>query len=96
MPEPTDRLADDAPLAPLLANGWTRLADRDAIAKTFTFRNFVEAFGWMTRAALIAEKMDHHPEWTNVYRTVAVTLTSHDAGGLTARDVKLATRLDAL
>ena len=96
MPEPTDRLADDAPLAPLLANGWTRLADRDAIAKTFTFRNFVEAFGWMTRAALIAEKMDHHPEWTNVYRTVAVTLTSHDAGGLTARDVTLATRLDAL
>lgn len=96
MPEPTDRLADDAPLAPLLANGWTRLADRDAIAKTFTFRNFVEAFGWMTRAALIAEKMNHHPEWTNVYRTVAVTLTSHDAGGLTARDVKLATRLDAL
>ena len=96
MPEPTDRLADDAPLAPLLANGWTRLADRDAIAKTFTFRNFVEAFGWMTRAALIAEKMDHHPEWTNVYRIVAVTLTSHDAGGLTARDVRLATRLDAL
>ena len=96
MPEPTDRLADDAPLAPLLANGWTRLADRDAIAKTFTFRNFVEAFGWMTRAALIAEKMDHHPEWTNVYRTVAVTLTSHDAGGLIARDVRLATRLDAL
>ena len=96
MPEPTDRLADDAPLAPLLANGWTRLADRDAIAKTFTFRHFVEAFGWMTRAALIAEKMDHHPEWTNVYRTVAVTLTSHDAGGLTARDVRLATRLDAL
>ena len=96
MPEPTDRLADDAPLAPLLANGWTRLPDRDAIAKTFTFRNFVEAFGWMTRAALIAEKMNHHPEWTNVYRTVAVTLTSHDAGGLTARDVKLATRLDAL
>ena len=96
MPEPTDRLADDAPLAPLLANGWTRLHDRDAIAKTFTFRNFVEAFGWMTRAALIAEKMDHHPEWTNVYRTVAVTLTSHDAGGLTARDVRLATRLDAL
>ena len=96
MPEPTDLLADDAPLAPLLANGWTRLADRDAIAKTFTFRNFVEAFGWMTRAALIAEKMNHHPEWTNVYRTVAVTLTSHDAGGLTARDVTLATRLDAL
>ena len=96
MPEPTDRLADDAPLAPLLANGWTRLADRDAITKTLTFRNFVEAFGWMTRAALIAEKMDHHPEWTNVYRTVAVTLTSHDAGGLTARDVRLATRLDAL
>jgi len=96
MPEPTDRLDDDAPLAPLLANGWTRLPDRDAIAKTFTFRNFVEAFGWMTRAALIAEKMNHHPEWTNVYRTVAVTLTSHDAGGLTARDMTLATRLDAL
>lgn len=96
MPHPSDRLADNGPLAPLLANGWMRVDGRDAIAKTFEFRNFVEAFGWMTRAALIAEKMDHHPEWTNVYRTVAVTLTSHDAGGLTARDVALATRLDAL
>ena len=94
MPEPTDRLADDAPLAPLLANGWTRLADRDAIAKTFTFRNFVEAFGWMTRAALIAEKMDHHPEWRNVYNVVDVTLTTHDCGGLTQLDVDLATKMD--
>ena len=96
MPEPTDRLADDAPLAPLLANGWTRLPDRDAIAKTFTFRNFVEAFGWMTRAALIAEKMDHHPEWSNVYKSVEVTLATHDAGGLTELDIRMARAMDAM
>lgn len=90
------KLEDRSALDPLLANGWTPVEGRDAIAKTFVFRNFVEAFGWMTRAALIAEKMNHHPEWTNVYKTVAVTLTTHDAGGLTDRDVALATKLDAL
>ena len=85
--------ADDAGIVLL---GDTDGALTEKLGMAFTFRNFVEAFGWMTRAALIAEKMDHHPEWTNVYRTVAVTLTSHDAGGLTARDVRLAPRLDAL
>lgn len=69
---------------------------RDALTKTFQFRNFVEAFGFMTRAALIAEKMNHHPEWFNVYRTVEVTLSTHDAGGLTELDVKLAQKMDAL
>ena len=69
---------------------------RDAIRKTYTFANFVEAFGFMTRVALHAEKLDHHPEWFNVYRTVEVTLSTHDAGGLTELDVKLATRMDGL
>ena len=82
--------------SPSTLTGWKPAQGREAIVKRFVFRDFSEAFGWMTRAALIAEKMNHHPEWTNVYRTVAVTLTSHDAGGLTARDVTLATRLDAL
>jgi 4a-hydroxytetrahydrobiopterin dehydratase len=76
--------------------GW-RLADgRDAIAKTYRFRDFSEAFGFMARVALEAEKMDHHPEWTNIYKTVAVTLTTHEAGGLTARDVKLAAAMERL
>lgn len=83
-------------LGPLLANGWSMVEGRDAIAKTYTFRNFVEAFGFMTRTALWAEKLDHHPEWSNVYKTVSVTLTTHDAGGLTALDVKLAQKMDAL
>ncbi|MBV0913287.1 4a-hydroxytetrahydrobiopterin dehydratase [Anianabacter salinae] len=76
--------------------GWTLSKDDTAIAKTFTFRNFVEAFGWMTRAAIHAEKMNHHPEWSNVYKTVEVTLTTHDAGGLTELDVKLAKAMDKL
>ncbi len=74
--------------------GWTHDAKRDAITKTFVFKNFVEAFGFMTQAALVAERMDHHPEWSNVYKTVNVLLTTHDAGGLTERDVKLARALD--
>jgi 4a-hydroxytetrahydrobiopterin dehydratase len=89
----TDR---HAALAPLLENGWSMVDRRDAITKTFTFGNFVEAFGFMTRAALWAEKLDHHPEWSNVYRKVEVTLTTHDAGGLSALDVKLAQKMDEL
>jgi 4a-hydroxytetrahydrobiopterin dehydratase len=81
-------------LAPL--DGWSMLEDRDAIRRKFVFGDFVEAFGFMTRVALVAERMNHHPEWSNVYRTVEVTLTSHDAGGLTRRDVELAQRMDAL
>ncbi len=76
--------------------GWRVVDGRDAVTKTFTFRNFVEAFGWMTRAAMAAEKIGHHPEWSNVYKTVNVTLTTHEADGLTALDVKLAQRMDAL
>lgn len=70
-------------LPALVEAGWKRSADRDALEKTFVFRNFVEAFGWMTKVALWAEKWNHHPEWSNVYKTVAVTLSTHDAGGLT-------------
>ena len=76
--------------------GWSEVKDRDAISKTFVFRDFNEAFGFMTRAALVAEKLDHHPEWFNVYKTVTVTLSTHDAGGLTELDVKLAETMDRL
>lgn len=86
----------DAALAPLLANGWALVEGRDAIAKTFAFGNFVDAFGWMAKVALWAEKWNHHPEWSNVYKTVEVTLTTHDAGGLSALDVRLAAKMDAL
>ena len=89
----TDR---DTDLAPLLAAGWAMVEGRDAIHKTYVFRNFIEAFGFMTKAALWAEKWDHHPEWSNVYKTVEVTLTSHDVDGLSTRDVKLAAKLDKL
>ncbi|PTQ74837.1 4a-hydroxytetrahydrobiopterin dehydratase [Celeribacter persicus] len=81
-------------LAPLLAQGWTETPDRVAIEKRFVFRNFNEAFGFMTRVALMAEKRDHHPDWRNVYRTVEVTLSTHDAGGLTTKDTELAQRMD--
>lgn len=83
-------------IEPLLANGWDMVAGRDAIHKTFVFKNFVEAFGFMTRAALWAEKWNHHPEWSNVYKTVEVTLTTHDADGLSALDAKLGAKMDAL
>jgi 4a-hydroxytetrahydrobiopterin dehydratase len=77
-------------------DGWTEAKDRDAISKKFVFKDFNAAFGFMTRAALAAEKMDHHPEWFNVYKTVDVTLSTHDAGGLTERDIKLAETMDKL
>jgi len=91
-----EKLTDRSVLDPLFGKGWSLVDGRDAITKTYTFRDFSEAFGWMTRAALVAEKLDHHPEWFNVYKTVDVTLSTHDAGGLSALDVKLAERLDAL
>jgi len=91
------KLAGDARKAALAKLiGWSEVKDRDAISKTFAFRDFNEAFGFMTRAALVAEKLDHHPEWFNVYKTVTVTLSTHDAGGLTERDVKLAETMDRL
>ena len=76
--------------------GWSEVAGRDAIAKKFVFKDFNQAFGFMTRAALAAEKMDHHPEWFNVYKTVDVTLSTHDAGGVTELDIKLAETMDRL
>ena len=76
--------------------GWTVIAGRDAIQRTFKFKDFSQAFGFMTRAALVAEKMDHHPEWTNVWNRVEVTLSTHSAGGLTELDVKLAESMDKI
>ncbi|NIY71660.1 4a-hydroxytetrahydrobiopterin dehydratase [Marivivens donghaensis] len=76
--------------------GWDLCDEGKAVCKTFVFRNFVEAFGFMTRAAIWAEKWDHHPEWSNVYKTVNVKLTTHDTGGLTEKDVKLAKKFDEL
>lgn len=76
--------------------GWTTVDGRDAIAKTFVFKDFNAAFGFMARAALMAERMDHHPEWSNVYNRVEVVLATHDAGGVTELDVRLARFMDAL
>jgi len=76
--------------------GWSEVDDRDAIRKVYHFGTFSEAWGFMSRVALIAEKMDHHPEWFNVYNRVEVILTTHDAGGLSERDVRLAHIIDAL
>jgi 4a-hydroxytetrahydrobiopterin dehydratase len=76
--------------------GWSEVQGRDAITKKYVFKDFNEAFGFMTRAALLAEKLDHHPEWFNVYKTVEVTLSTHDAGGLTELDVTLADAMNAL
>ncbi|XP_072728037.1 pterin-4-alpha-carbinolamine dehydratase 2 isoform X3 [Ciconia boyciana] len=81
-------------LLDLKASGWSELGERDAIYKEFNFKNFNQAFGFMTRVALQAEKMNHHPEWFNVYSKVQITLISHDCGGLTKRDVKLAQFID--
>ncbi|MGH6777126.1 MAG: 4a-hydroxytetrahydrobiopterin dehydratase [Bradyrhizobium sp.] len=76
--------------------GWTEVVGREAIARTFVFKDFNEAFGFMSRAALVAEKSDHHPEWRNVYKTVEVVLATHDAGGVTSRDIDLATAMNAI
>jgi len=77
-------------------DGWSEVKGRDAITRQFMFKDFNEAFGFMARAALIAEKLDHHPEWFNVYNKVEVTLATHDAGGVTERDIKLAEAMDGL
>ena len=94
----TDKIAEPdraVAIARLRENDWALVDDRDAIVKTFKFKNFIEAFGWMSQMALVAEKMNHHPEWFNVYDRVEVTLTTHDANGLSALDVKLADKMDA-
>jgi len=76
--------------------GWASVEGRKAIGKTFVFKDFSEAFGFMARVALEAEKADHHPEWFNVYKTVEVTLSTHDAGGVTDKDIALARAMDAI
>ena len=76
--------------------GWAEVPGRDAIKKSFQFKDFNGAWGFMARVALLAEKMDHHPEWFNVYNKVEITLSTHDAGGLSARDIKLAEAIDKL
>lgn len=93
----TERLNEDERKAALAGlDGWSPAEGRDAIARTFVFRNFNEAFGFMTRSALVAEKNDHHPEWRNVYKTVEVVLTTHDAGGVTRRDIALAQAMNKI
>ncbi|HEX4180657.1 MAG TPA: 4a-hydroxytetrahydrobiopterin dehydratase [Caulobacteraceae bacterium] len=92
MPKP-EKIGVDAALARL--SGWTAVDGRDAIQKTFKFKDFNAAFGFMTRAALAAEKADHHPEWFNVYNRVEVTLTTHEVDGVSERDIALAQIMDA-
>jgi 4a-hydroxytetrahydrobiopterin dehydratase len=77
-------------------NAWQLAGDRDAITRQFQFADFSEAFAFMTRVALVAEKMDHHPEWSNTYNRVVVTLSTHDAGGVTARDIEMAKAIGRL
>ncbi|MFB9266218.1 4a-hydroxytetrahydrobiopterin dehydratase [Bradyrhizobium erythrophlei] len=76
--------------------GWSEVPGREAIGKTFVFKDFNEAFGFMSRAALVAEKSDHHPEWKNVYKTVEVVLATHEADGVTKRDIDLAKAMNAI
>jgi len=94
MAEKLEGAARETALASL--DDWGLVAGRDAICKTFRFADFNEAFGFMSRAALKAEAMDHHPEWFNVWNRVEVTLSTHDAGGLTTRDIELAAFMDSL
>lgn len=93
----TARLTEDARRTAIAGlAGWSEVPGRDAVQKTFKFSDFNEAFGFMARVALVAERMDHHPEWRNVWNTVEVVLSTHDAGGLTQKDVDLATRMNAI
>lgn len=77
-------------------DGWSEAEGRDAIRKSFRFADFSAAWGFMSRVALVAEKMDHHPEWSNVWNRVEIALSTHDAGGLSERDIRLAKAIDAL
>ena len=87
---------DDSQIQQVLSEltNWQLVEGRSAMSRQFKFKNFNEAFGFMTRAALLAEKMNHHPEWSNVYGSVDVTLSTHDAGGITELDIKLAKAMD--
>ncbi|MCX2725026.1 4a-hydroxytetrahydrobiopterin dehydratase [Roseibium salinum] len=89
--KPEDRAAGLSALA-----GWHACEGRDAISKSFRFRNFREAFAFMTEVALVAEKMNHHPEWSNVYRSVDITLSTHDVDGLSKLDLELAAKIDKI
>ena len=82
-------------LKKILENGWQLDESRDAISKEFQFKNFIEAFSWMTKIAFWAEKINHHPEWFNVYRNVRVVLTTHDVKGLSDLDLELASKMDS-
>jgi 4a-hydroxytetrahydrobiopterin dehydratase len=86
----------EALLLPLIENGWVRHSKRDALVKEFKFKSFIDAFGWMTRVAIWAEKLNHHPEWSNVYSRVNVTLITHDVDGLSDLDLNLARKMDSL
>jgi 4a-hydroxytetrahydrobiopterin dehydratase len=95
----TQRLSDterETLLPPLVETGWEVSEDGTAIAKTFRFDDFTAAFAFMTRVALYAEKWDHHPDWSNSYNRVTVSLTTHDAAGLSGRDIQLARKMDTL
>lgn len=85
-----------AALQVLQMSGWAHDADRDALKKAFKFKDFITAWAWMTAVAMVAEKMNHHPEWSNVYSKVEVTLTTHDVDGLTQLDLDLARKMDAI
>ncbi|XP_052831102.1 probable pterin-4-alpha-carbinolamine dehydratase isoform X1 [Octopus bimaculoides] len=89
----TSEERDDV-LAPLMKEGWTLVKGRDAIYKEFVFKNFNQCFGFMTRIALMADKMDHHPEWFNVYNKVQIKLSTHEFNGLSHRDIRLATFIE--
>ena len=92
-----ERLSEEARKAALAElSGWSEAPGREAIERTFTFKNFSEAFGFMARAALVAERNDHHPEWKNVYKTVEVVLATHEAGGVTRRDIELAKAMNGI
>ncbi len=91
-----EKLAGDARQQALAGlEGWQEVDGRDAITKQFQFKDFNAAFGWMTRVALLAEKIDHHPEWFNVYNKVNVTLATHEANGVTSRDIQMAQAMNA-
>ena len=93
----TQRLSAEERKSALAAlSGWSEVSGREAIARTYVFKDFNEAFGFMARAALVAEKSDHHPEWRNVYKTVEVMLSTHDAGGVTKLDIELAKAMNAI
>ncbi len=95
-PKKLDTSERNAALPELARRGWRHDPERDAITKSYRFADFARAFGWMTKVALSAEKLDHHPEWRNVYNLVEVVLTTHDAGGLTTLDLRMAERMDVL